>query len=66
MFEAAVRSAEISGDWSTVITQYVDAAQGEAEAFYLTHAYIHALEAKDPRAPVLKARLVDLGSDVPD
>ena len=65
-FQAALRDADATGNWSEVITLYIEAAQGEAEAFYLTHAYIHALEAKDPRAPDLKQRLVALGSDVDD
>lgn len=45
---------------------YIEAARGEAEAFYLTHAYVHALESKDPRALELKRRLVALGSDIED
>ncbi len=45
---------------------YIDAAVGEAEAFNLTHAYIHALEASDPRSGPLKQRLIALGAEVPD
>lgn len=65
-FEAALHGARQSGDWSAVISLYMGAAQGEGEAFYLTHAYVHALEACDARAATLKARLVALGAEVPD
>lgn len=69
-FEAALRDARQTGDWSTVISMYVEAAEGHgegnSEAFYLTHAYIHALEAGDVRADHLKARLVTLGAEVQD
>lgn len=65
-FQAALRDGQETGDWSEVITLYIEAARDDAEAFYLTHAYIHALEANDPRAPDLKQRLVALGSDVED
>lgn len=64
-FEAARLRAEASGDWSEIITAYLNAATGEAEAFYLTHAYVHALETNDTRAPTLKARLVALRAEVP-
>lgn len=65
-FEAALRDAEFTGDWSAVISLYIEAATGEAEAFNLTHAYIHALEAGDARAPALKARLVALRAEIED
>jgi hypothetical protein len=67
-FDAALRQAAKSGDWSEVIALYVEAAEAAAEArgaaFYLTHAYVHALEAGDPVAAVLKRRLVALGAEV--
>lgn len=69
-FEATLRGAQATGDWSAVISMYIEAAEGDAErdaeAFYLTHAYVHALEAGDARAMGLKARLVALGSDRED
>ncbi|GAB5446481.1 hypothetical protein [Gymnodinialimonas sp.] len=65
-FEAALRRARATGDWSAVITMYIDAARGESEAFYLTHAYVHALETGDTRARALKQRLVALGADLDD
>lgn len=46
----------------------MEAAEAEATrqgaAFYLTHAYVHALEANDPRAAALKQRLIALGAEV--
>lgn len=63
-FDAALGDAQQTGDWSAVISLYIGAALAEAKAFNLTHAYIHALEVNDPRAPGLKARLVALGSEI--
>lgn len=65
-FEAALHDARRTGNWSAVISLYTEAAQGEGEAFYLTHAYVHALEAGDVRANTLKARLIALGAEMPD
>lgn len=62
-FEAALRGARHTGDWSAVISMYIKAAVGEAEAFNLTHAYIHALEAGDARAGPLKQRLIALKAE---
>ncbi|MBM2577716.1 hypothetical protein JQC91_15520 [Jannaschia sp. Os4] len=36
-------------------------ADGDAAAFFLTHAWVHALEAGDAAAPALEARLRALG-----
>ncbi len=64
--QAAIDEAERTGDWRAVISSYIGAAvEGSpGEAFYLTHAYVHALEANDPRAPDLKARLIALGAEI--
>lgn len=65
---AALLAAHAAGDRGSLIALYAqasDASTGVASAFYLTHAYIFALEAGDPRAPDLKARLVALGADSP-
>ncbi|WP_224814574.1 hypothetical protein [Hasllibacter sp. MH4015] len=64
---AAIALAERSGDWSEVIALYREAADTNpvSEAFYLTHAYVHALEANDPVAKELKARLVALNAEAP-
>lgn len=69
-FDVALRMARATGDWSGVIDLYMKAAEAEdapqGQAFYLTHAYVHALEAGDPRARDVKARLVALGAEIPD
>nr|WP_284266741.1 hypothetical protein [Roseicyclus sp. Amp-Y-6] len=62
-------AAHAKADRPALIGLYAEAAEtatGTAAAFYLTHAFVFALEAGDARAPVLKARLVALGADVPD
>ncbi len=65
-FDAALLGAQTSGDWRAVISMYIKAAVGEAEAFNLTHAYIHALEMGDARVSALKLRLIALGAEVKD
>jgi hypothetical protein len=67
--DAALLAAHAKADRPALIGLYAEAAEtatGTAAAFYLTHAFVFALEAGDARAPVLKARLVALGADVPD
>ncbi len=62
----ALLAAHAAGDRDRLISLYAEAAdlhRGEAAAFYLTHAYVFALEAGDARAPALKARLVAIGAD---
>ncbi|MBL4627377.1 MAG: hypothetical protein JKY00_04955 [Roseicyclus sp.] len=68
-----MHDAQETDDWSVVISLYIDAARGSAkdsassgEAFYLTHAFVHALEAGDPRASGLRARLITLGAEKDD
>lgn len=67
-FEAALHHGQQTGDWAQVIAQYVEVAEAETTrqgaAFYLTHAYVHALEAGDPAAKTLRARLIALGAEV--
>ena len=57
-------------DKPTLVALYTEAAEGatsiEAEGFYLTHAYIFALDIGDPRAAALKARLVAMNRDIPN
>ncbi len=66
--DAALLQAHERGDRATLVSLYKDAAgrAGAAEAFYLTHAYVFALESGDARAPALRARLVELGAEVSD
>lgn len=67
--EAALLAAHAADDRRALIGLYAGAADGSdgiAASFYLTQAYVFALEAGDPRAAVLKARLVAKGAEVPD
>ena len=51
---------------ATLYAQAADEAKDEdARAFFLTHAYIFALEAGDPASPVLRSRLVEMGRETP-
>ncbi|MEM7724705.1 MAG: hypothetical protein AAF376_20450 [Pseudomonadota bacterium] len=64
--DAALLAAHAAGDRAALISLYAQAAEasdGEASAFYLTHAYVFALEAGDGRASSLKDRLVAMGAD---
>lgn len=67
--DQAMAKARLTGDWSQVIALYTQAADtapdAQATAFYLTHAYVHALEAAAPEAPALHTRLTALGADTP-
>jgi len=60
-------AAHEAGDITSLIdlyTQAGDSSQGsDAAAFYLTHAMVFALELGDPRAAVLRARLVAEGRE---
>lgn len=65
---AALLDAHARGDGPALVGLYAAAAagtEGVARAFYLTHAYIFALERGDDRAPVLRAALVEIGADTP-
>ncbi|MBY6200498.1 hypothetical protein KUV65_03920 [Maritalea mobilis] len=66
--DAALLTAHAMKDRDALIRLYAEAAEisdGTAAAFYLTHAFVFALEAGDPRAPVLRAKLVEIGADIP-
>lgn len=43
-----------------------EAADIDAKCFFLTHAYVFALEAADPRAPGLRMQLVSHGREPAD
>lgn len=59
--------AHARDDRQALIALYEEAAEvanrEEARGFYLTHAYIYALEAGAPRARALHARLVSMGRE---
>ncbi|UWQ20397.1 hypothetical protein [Jannaschia sp. W003] len=61
--DAAMRAAHARGDGRALIGLYETAARRDAssEAFFLTQAWVHALEAGDPRAPALGERLRTMG-----
>ncbi len=65
--DAAMIRAHAAGDQAALITLYVQAADGandlDAACFYLTHAYVFALEAGTPEATALHARLVAHGRE---
>jgi hypothetical protein len=64
--DTALLAAHAAGDRAELIALYADAADltgGVAAAFYLTHAYVFALEAGDARSPSLRARLVEMGAE---
>ena len=54
-------------DHAALVVLYAKAAEctqdETAERFYLTHAYVFALECGHERARALKSRLVELGSE---
>lgn len=67
--EAALLAAHEAGDQAALVTLYAraaDSAGSDAAAFFLTHAYVYALEAGDARAGALRARLVAMGRDLPE
>ncbi|MBF9044986.1 hypothetical protein HKCCE4037_16710 [Rhodobacterales bacterium HKCCE4037] len=63
--DQALLAAHAAKDRSSLVTLYAEAAAGapEAQAFYLTHAFVFALESGDIRAPDLRAQLVALGAE---
>jgi hypothetical protein len=67
--DQALLDAHARGDTDALIRLYrqaADAASTEkAAGFYLTHAYVFALEAGDPRSSDLKQSLVRMGRDTP-
>ena len=61
-------AAHAAYDRPALIELYMEAAQSvaseDAAGFYLTHAYVFALEAGDKRAADIKATLVHMRRDV--
>lgn len=61
-------AAHSDEDCAALIALYLEAAArvgaDEAQGFYLTHAYVFALEAGDPRAHDIKAQLVAMGREL--
>ena len=67
--DQALLDAHERGDTHALIRLYHKAAEtaqdAQATGFFLTHAYVFALEAGDDRAAGLKDALVRLGRDIP-
>lgn len=67
--DARLLAAHAAGDRAALVTLYSEAAdaapQAEAGYFYLTQAYVFALEAGHDAAPALRARLVAAGRETP-
>jgi hypothetical protein len=68
--ETALLAAHEEGDEAALAGLYARAAdaaaaagRGDAEGFYLTHAYVYALASGHVRADAFHARLVGLGRD---
>ncbi|MFK7937818.1 MAG: hypothetical protein AB8B82_00445 [Roseovarius sp.] len=65
--DAAMIAAHAADDLPALVRLYTQAADGadnvDAACFYLTHAYIFALDAGAPQAPALHARLRDHGRE---
>ncbi len=59
--------AHEAGDGPALVTLYQEAADQAADTdaacFYLTHAYVFALELDHPDVPVIRARLVAEGRE---
>jgi hypothetical protein len=59
--DARLLAAHARDDRATLVTLYTQAADAasdlDAACFYLTHAYVFALELGHPDAPTLNARL---------
>ncbi|MGH1424585.1 MAG: hypothetical protein ACRBBU_07630 [Pseudooceanicola sp.] len=65
---AALLNAHAAGDTAALVALYhraADIVQGNEAAFFLTQAYVHALEIDDPRAAQLRHALVSLGREAP-
>ena len=69
---ARLLAAHAAGDTSALIQLYTAAADQvedqylDAACFYLTHAYVFALELGDATCPALRARLVTHGREPRD
>ena len=61
--DAALRAAHRDRDGARLIGLCERAATGPAEAFWLTQAWVYALEAGDARAEALQSRLRRLGAE---
>ena len=67
--DKALTEAHQSGDKAALVALYRNAADSsdnqDDRAFFLTHAYIFALEIGDPASQHLKSQLALLGRETP-
>lgn len=67
--DARLLEAHASSDARALVSLYQEAAAATEDsvrsAFYLTHAYIFALEIGHPDAPAMRQRLIDAGRESP-
>ena len=65
--DAQLLDAHARHDSDALITLYAEAAHQQssedAAAFFLTHAYVYALESGAPRATDLRAQLIGMGRE---
>ena len=63
--DAKLLAAHATGDKFALVSLYAEAAEATADparaAFYLTHAWVFALESDDPRAETYRERLAEQG-----
>jgi hypothetical protein len=68
--DARLLAAHAARDHQSLVVLYAEAADTaptpEAAGFYLTHAYVFALEKAHPDAAGLKARLIAAGREEDD
>ncbi len=67
--DARLLAAHAAGDTRSLVDLYREASEAAADetaaAFYLTHAYVYALELGHPDAPALRERLIATGRETP-
>jgi hypothetical protein len=67
--DKALLDAHARKDGNALIELYhqaaIQAKSDTATGFFLTHAYVFALECGDPRADQLRVRLIDMGRETP-
>lgn len=67
--DAQLLAAHEIRDQPALVALYSQAADlsvnADARAFYLTHAYVFALEIDAPQIDTLRQKLVDLGRELP-
>ena len=67
--EARLLAAHAADDREALVALYTEAAdqsdEADARGFFLTHAYVFALELGAPQASALRQRLVEMGREPP-